>query len=295
MTTEGFTAEVHERQKSWKWHKDLSDKRTARRQSQAALLLAAADLQVLLRAAADGFKLPPWICQIQARAARVAFEKSAYGYLRTLRDRGARLVSVTVVDHRVSSHEQPFGSSPRSIATALADQLSACSKVLCAVGILDTDFTVGRGPARWDPHHHVIVAVDAKTSIEARRLARDAIADIPSSLQVPRPVLVKEVRKLSGALRYCGKALCWGAISRRTCFQSQLEPQGRWKAKKRSLQRAQEIQLVHQLRGVPSRDRLLLVGFERQFELKVSSEFYDRASGFLTRTNGRRAHKHDRS
>ena len=116
----------------------------------------------------------------------------------------------------------------------------------------------------WSPHIHVVLAVHARSSADAKTLVQKRLAIPPDrDRDVLRPLMVKRVTELSGAIDYATKTLV-GRDATYTRVVGVSTATGNRVRRKVSLRREAEADLVQLILSVPAPQRLIKVRLRSQ-------------------------------
>lgn len=236
---------------------DLSIENAMRRQSLAAIWLAKADLEagILSRPCPT---LDTRFCQLRARHTRKLQQVRSELRLRQAAKLGARLYAVHLV-HPGWILDVPLSEARAAdirsfFATKLRDHPGFMGLEAC----IEPDFCSGLNqPQLWRQTVHGVIAVgpglDAEESLRTTLLVQNQTG-------IRKPLDIKPITDLRGALRYCYKGLAIDAVTERATYQG-ARPDGSPRIRSRTvrLKPAQQIALVRNLADVGLSDRFFRV------------------------------------
>ena len=220
-----------------KRYDDLSDERTAARQCEMMLALRRTGLGHRIEAEFPKIRLNSKFCQLRARDLRCALHKQAFELLH--QDCLSRsLVMVTWVPED--------GLRPSPVDGGLLPKILAASAALGVTGWAGTtEFDYDVGQRSWRETVHAVMSVPAGThpKVFSRRLK--ARLDWPDTRgkRIYRPVVVKPVIHLEGAIQYVFKNLAILSTTQRVTW---MDSNGKPRRAKQRLKPAQLQQLLNQ-------------------------------------------------
>jgi hypothetical protein len=227
----------HSLRNNVKSYDDLSDERTAARQHETMLALRRNGLGHLIYAEFPEIRLDSKFCQWRARDQRRDLQHLSLDLLRP--DRKTRsLLTVTWVPED--------GLRPMPVDGGLLPEILVASAALGAtgwVGATEFDFDVGQGSWRETVHAVMSVPANTKPKVFSKRLK--ALLSRPDTREkrIYRPVVVKPVTHLEGAIRYVFKNLAILSTTQRVTW---LDSNGKPRRAKQRLKPAQLQQLLNQ-------------------------------------------------
>ena len=235
-----------------------------RRNREAAEMLDRVGLGELLERRPGGYHaVPPEFDQQTIAKLRSRFREEA-SHLLLEEQRGGRHLLACHIVH--PAWQAPLGCLTASRLTEpkgwLKRKLAGVGEVTMGVGAVDLSLGETRLPIKrlyWSPHIHVVLAVRARSSAAAKALIRErlAISSDPDR-DVLKPLMVKRVTELSGAIDYATKTLI-GRDATYTRVVGVSAATGERVSRKVSLRREAEADLVHLMRQLPMPERLIRV------------------------------------
>lgn len=216
---------------------DLSDERTAARQHETMLALRRNGLGHRIRAEFPEIWLHSKFCQWRARDLRRDLQQQSLDLLRP-EAKSRSLVTVTWVPEDGLRPMPVDGGLLPEILTA-----SAALGVTAWVGATEFDYDVGLGS--WRETVHAVMSVPAGThpKVFSRRLKARLVRPDTRFPRIYRPVVVKPVTHLEGAIRYVFKNLAILSTTQRVTW---LDTNGEPRRAKQRLKPAQLKQLLNQ-------------------------------------------------
>lgn len=206
---------------SWRSHADIAPNATEVAQQEMArcLSLAGMDSEILEREPA--LILSPNFCQWRAAAERVTAEKESLSKLHTRWTPKMQLVAIHRVIPTTPDQSPTYALSEDAVAAAFR-WLEKCPKkamskgkpIKVLVGCYEPDHIVDEQGRRWQGSIHAVGLIKASTFIEAKACAHEVYWS-PSSEDVYRPLVCKEVNNLPGAVQYAFKSMQFGSITTR--------------------------------------------------------------------------------
>lgn len=227
----------HSLRNNVKNYDDLSDERTVARQYETMFALRRNGLGHRIEAELPEIRLHSKFCQWRARDLRRDLQQRSLELLRP--DRKTRsLVTVTWVPED--------GLRPLPVDGGLLPEILAASAALGVtvwVGATEFDYDVGQGS--WRGTVHAVMSVPAGTDpkVFSRRLKALLARPDTREKRIYRPVVVKPVTHLEGAIRYVFKNLAILSTTQRVTW---LDSNGKPRRAKQRLKLAQLKQLLNQ-------------------------------------------------
>ena len=227
----------HSLRNNVKNYDDLSDERTAARQHEMMLALRRTGLGYRIEAELPEIRLHSKFCQWRARDLRRDLQQQSLDLLRP--DRKTRsLVTVTWVP--------ADGLRPLPVDGVLLPEImtaSAALGVTAWVGATEFDYDVSQGSWRKTVHAVMSVPAGTRPKVFSKRLKARLARPDTRFPQIYRPVVVKPVTHLEGAIRYVFKNLAILSTTQRVTW---LDANGKPRRAKQRLKPAQLQQLLNQ-------------------------------------------------
>ena len=216
---------------------DLSDERTAARQYETMLALRRNGLGHRIEAELPEIRLNSKFCQWRARDLRRDRQQLSLDLLRP-EAKSRSLVTVTWVPED--------GLRPLPVDGGILPEILAASAVLGAsgwAGATEFDFDVGQGS--WRETVHAVMSVPAGTHPKVFSKRLKALLPRPDNRfpRIYRPVVVKPVTHLEGAIQYVFKNLAILSTTQRVTW---MDSNGKPRRAKQRLKPAQLKQLLNQ-------------------------------------------------
>ncbi|MCW0044926.1 hypothetical protein OIU13_00030 [Brevundimonas sp. BT-123] len=161
-------------------------------------------------------RLDPSHCQFHAMAKRRHYERDAFALLSEVPDGCIAVMFTAVVSEKLQ--KRPFKQSEvGSFQHYLCERLTGSEEIIDFVGVYEADYLSGEGRFGWVLTLHGVVTVKASNFRSASRAVHDLI-DLTSNAIAYRPVLVRQIHDLAGALRYIFKSFSAPSIVERASW-----------------------------------------------------------------------------
>lgn len=210
----------------WRSHADIAPAKTevAQREISRCLALAGMDSEIVERD--PTLLLTPNFCQRRAASERVFAEQRA---IQTLHARWTPEMQLIAI-HRViptAPDQSPTCALTDHAVRAAFKWLEKCptkamsrgKPIKILVGCYEPDHIVDERGHRWQGSIHAVGMIKAPTFEEAKACVHE-VYRTPSSHDVYRPLVCKEVTDLPGAIQYAFKSMQFGSITTRSRWTS---------------------------------------------------------------------------
>ncbi len=206
---------------SWRSHADISPDAIDVAQQEIARCLSLAGMGSEILEREPALILSPNFCQRRAAAERVTAEKESLSNLHIRWTPKMQLVAIHRVIPPAPDQSPTYALSDEAVRAAFR-WLEKCPKkamskgkpIKVVVGCYEPDHIVDEQERRWQGSIHAVGLIKASTFIEAKACAHEVYWS-PSSEDVYRPLVCKEVNNLPGAVQYAFKSMQFGSITTR--------------------------------------------------------------------------------
>lgn len=241
----------------WKPHHDVFAEEVDRRQTAIIKALRCAGIEDAVTPSANGHEVASSFCQKRAAAFRIVVEDKSLLLLESRSDKNTYVIAVHIVlapEFDAEATDALRASAAKQALKTIKKRLKPHKAIKAFVGCYEPDFVVTRGRGHWQGSVHAVAMVKAPSVGAAMGYLGDAIA-IASSPMVYRPVVLKEVTDLPGAVRYAFKSLQYGSVTARLTYQVD----GRKRARKVGLRPPERNALLLSMAEVSLDQRVLLL------------------------------------
>lgn len=155
-------------------------------------------------------------CQFKAKIMRCHFEREAFELLSEVPEGCIAVMVTAVISEKLQ--KRPFKQSEVGpFRHYLRERLKRSEKIVDFVGAYEADYLSGEGLCGWVLTVHAVVTVKASNFRTASKAVHDLI-DLTSNAIAYRPVLVRQIHDLAGALRYIFKSFSAPSIVERASW-----------------------------------------------------------------------------
>jgi len=167
------------------------------------------------------------------------------------------LLKGCLIDPRWRSRTVAITPRSRDALASEMERLFERPEVSAVLAAIEVDFCTGRGDPYWRRSIHFVVAVRAD-SVPMAKAVINAVLARPNSRSVRRPLWLKHVYDLAGAVSYILKGcLVTSTCERASFYANDKSGRRRRMCRKLSLKPAQFVHLLEALAAVPISDRQL--------------------------------------
>lgn len=207
---------------NWCSHADVTNDAIEVAQQEMARCLALAGMKSEIVEHGPTLRLTSKFCQRRAALKRVWAEKQALVRLQACWTPGKQLIAMHRVIPTTPDHSPTYALTHHAVSAAftwLADcprkAMSRGRRIKVVVGCYEPDHIVDERGHRWQGSIHAVGMVKASTFEEVHALVHE-LYRTPSSHDVYRPLVCKEVTDLPGAIQYAFKSMQFGSITTRS-------------------------------------------------------------------------------
>jgi len=238
-------------------HPDLDPKSILSRQSAISRSVTLAGVHGAILHREPRLKLNNNFCQNYAAGYRMMVEQTCLALLESRWSEKTQLVAIHIVPPPNLDASATSALERRSIAKVFRQvqkRISRQKAIKVMAGCYELDHVVGGDGSRWQGSIHAVGLVKAPTFPAARDTVAETLG-MPSSPEVYRPLVCKQIDDLPGAVRYAFKSLQFGSVTSRLTWTSD----GRRWARKVALKPPERNELVWSMADVELSDRVLML------------------------------------